>query len=49
MDDQLEESRVNNPMAHSVPSSPESELIGKNIKDAPELVQSANPETYITL
>lgn len=48
MDDQLYESGVNNPMAHSVPDSPESELIGKNLVDAPELVRAANPETYIT-
>jgi dipeptidyl aminopeptidase/acylaminoacyl peptidase len=31
-----------------VPDSPESELIGKNLTDAPELVSAANPETYIT-
>lgn len=48
MDEQLKESKVKNPMAHSIPDSPESELIGKNITDAPELVRNANPETYIS-
>jgi acetyl esterase/lipase len=48
MDEELKESKVNNPQIHSVPDSPESELIGKNITDAPDLVEKANPETYIT-
>lgn len=48
MDAQLKESKVSNPQTHSVPDSPESELIGKNLVDAPELVKAANPETYIT-
>lgn len=48
MDAQLEESAVANPMVHSVPDSPESELIGKNLEQAPELVKAANPETYIS-
>lgn len=48
MDKQLKESGVKDPMAHSVPDSPESELIGKNLEDGPGLVKSANPETYIT-
>lgn len=48
MDEQLKEGNVKNPQIHSVPGSPESELIGKNLMDAPELVQAANPETYIT-
>jgi acetyl esterase/lipase len=48
MDEQLKESKVKNPQIHSVPDSPESELIGKNITDAPELVKAVNPETYIT-
>lgn len=48
MDEQLKESKVKNPQIHSVPDSPESELIGKNLADAPELVKRANPETYIT-
>jgi len=48
MDEQLKESKVKNPQIHSISDSPESELIGKNLSDAPELVQFANPETYIT-
>jgi len=48
MDDQLKESNVKNPQIHSIPDSPESELIGKNLVDAPELVKAVNPETYIT-
>jgi acetyl esterase/lipase len=48
MDEQLKESGVKNPQVHSVPDSPESELIGKNLEDAPDLVRAANPETYIT-
>jgi acetyl esterase/lipase len=48
MDGQLQESKVKNPQVHSIPDSPESELIGKNLQDAPELVRKANPETYIT-
>lgn len=48
MDDQLKESKVKNPQIHSIPDSPESELIGKNLADAPELVKAVNPETYIT-
>jgi acetyl esterase/lipase len=48
MDEQAKESKVNNPQIHSVPDSPESELIGKNLADAPELVKAVNPETYIT-
>lgn len=48
MDEQLRESNVKNPQVHSVPDSPESELIGKNLEDAPDLVRAANPETYIT-
>ena len=48
MDEQLKQSKVKDPQKHSVPDSPESELIGKNLEDAPELVKSANPETYIT-
>lgn len=48
MDEQLTEGRVKNPQVHSVLHSPESELIGKNLADAPELVKAANPETYIT-
>jgi acetyl esterase/lipase len=48
MDEQLKESGVKNPQTHSIPDSPESELIGKNLEDAPELVRAANPETYVT-
>lgn len=48
MDEQLAEGGVKNPQVHSVPHSPESELIGKNLADAPELVKAANPESYIT-
>jgi acetyl esterase/lipase len=48
MDEELRESRVKNPQVHSVPDSPESELIGRNLTDAPDLVEKANPETYIT-
>jgi acetyl esterase/lipase/cytochrome b len=47
MDEDARESKVNNPQIHSIPDSPESELIGKNLADAPELVKAANPETYI--
>lgn len=48
MDEQLKESKVSNPQVHSIQDSPESELIGKNLIDGPELVKAANPETYIT-
>jgi acetyl esterase/lipase len=48
MDEHAKESKVNNPQIHSIPDSPESQLIGKNLADSPELVKAANPETYIT-
>jgi len=48
MDEYLSASGVANPQVHSVPESPESEFIGKNLEDAPELVKEVNPETYIT-
>jgi acetyl esterase/lipase len=48
MDEELKQSKVKNPQVHSVPDSPESELIGRNLADAPDLVEKANPETYIT-
>ena len=48
MDAQLKESKVKNPQIHSIPDSPESELIGKNLADAPDRVRIANPETYVT-
>jgi acetyl esterase/lipase len=48
MDEHAKESKVSNPQIHSIPDSPESQLIGRNLADAPELVKAANPETYIT-
>jgi acetyl esterase/lipase len=48
MDEQLKESKVKNPQIHSISDSPESELIGKNLVDAPDRVRKVNPETYIT-
>jgi len=48
MDEQLKAGKVQNPQIHSTPDSPESELIGKNLVAAPELVRIVNPETYIT-
>jgi acetyl esterase/lipase len=48
MNQQLKEGKVDKPMKHLDPASPESELIGKNIADAPDLVKAANPETYIS-
>jgi len=48
MDAQLKEGKVKNPQVHSIPDSPESELIGKNLADAPDRVRIANPETYVT-
>ncbi len=48
MDVQLKASGVANPQKHSIPNSPESELIGKNLDEAPKLVAAANPETYIS-
>jgi acetyl esterase/lipase len=48
MDDHAKESKVKNPQIHSIPDSPESELIGSNLVDAPDLAKAANPETYIT-
>jgi acetyl esterase/lipase len=48
MDEHAKESKVANPQIHSVPESPESQLIGKNLQDAPDIVKTANPETYIS-
>jgi acetyl esterase/lipase len=48
MDEHLKESGVENPQRHSISDSPESELIGKNLEDAPELVKESNPETYVS-
>ncbi len=36
------------PMVHSDPESPESKLLGCNIRDCPEKVRAANPITYVT-
>jgi len=35
-------------MQHSDCQSPEAELLGKNLKDVPELVKEADPESYIS-
>ncbi len=48
MDEQLKESGVEDPLPHSVPDSPESKLIGNNLKGAIGLVKETNPETYIS-
>ncbi|MBE0673632.1 MAG: alpha/beta hydrolase, partial [Bacteroidales bacterium] len=48
MDAQLKESGVENPQLHSVLDSPESELIGKNLEDATELVYESTPDTYVS-
>jgi dipeptidyl aminopeptidase/acylaminoacyl peptidase len=50
MDEQLAESRLQpEPGAeHSGANSPESLLLGEQITKIPDLVQAANPETYIT-
>jgi len=48
MDEQLYDSGIEDPMQHSVPDSPESLLLGINLPDAPELVEEANPETYVS-
>lgn len=47
MDSDFAELGVNGNQA-SVSSSPESQYIGQNITDAPDLVAKSNPETYIT-
>jgi len=47
MDDQFRESGVDG-QVHNVATSSESLLIGKQINLAKDLVQKANPETYIT-
>lgn len=49
MDDQLAQSGFTAPVEfrHSTPNSPESLLLGDLITSVPELVQAANPETYI--
>lgn len=48
MDDQLHESGAVNPMIHSIPTSPESILLGNNLEDVPELVKEADPGTYVS-
>jgi len=48
MDAQLKESKVKNPMQHSVANSPESKFIGKNISEAIDQVYRSNPENYIS-
>jgi len=48
MDEQLQASQVENPQVHAVPDSPESELLGANLDDAPELVGQADPGTYVS-
>jgi acetyl esterase/lipase len=49
MDDQLAESGLTGPeeFRHNNPNSPESLLLGELITRIPDLVKSANPETYI--
>jgi len=49
MDEHAKESKVANPQVHSIPDSPESQLIGKNLQEAPDNVRAANPETYISM
>jgi acetyl esterase/lipase len=48
MDEQLKESAVENPMRHSIAGSPESNLLGKNIVQVPELVKEADPTTWVS-
>lgn len=50
MDQQLEESGLAPKVEerHNGPNSPESLLLGQTITEVPELVTTANPETYIT-
>ncbi|MDB9823295.1 alpha/beta hydrolase [Deltaproteobacteria bacterium] len=48
MDEQHRESGLGN-ANHGKETSPESRLFGKQIANIPELVDSANPETYITI
>jgi acetyl esterase/lipase len=48
MDEQLKESGFGNPMVHSIPTSPESILLGKNLEDVPSLVKESDPGTYIS-
>jgi len=48
MDEQLEESGVPDPMIHCVPGAPESNLLGQDIRNVPELVKEADPTTYVS-
>jgi acetyl esterase/lipase len=48
MDEQLEKAGFTGFAKHSEASGPESNLVGKPVETAPELVKAANPETYIT-
>jgi len=48
MDEQLKESHEEHPLPASVPNSPASLLLGKNIVDVPDLVRQADPDTYIS-
>jgi len=48
MDEQLEESGVPDPMIHSIPGAPESNLLGRDITLVPELVKEADPGTYVS-
>lgn len=47
MDEQLAESGLQGPGAHSEASSPESRYLGAKITDVPDRAQRANPMTYI--
>lgn len=48
MDELFESSEVEGKQVHNAADSPESILLGQPITAVPELVQAANPETYIT-
>lgn len=48
MDEQLEESGVPDPMIHSIPGAPESKLLGSDITLVPDLVEEADPGTYVS-
>jgi hypothetical protein len=48
MDEQLNESGVEHLMRHSASQSPEAELLSKDLKDVPELVKEADPESYVS-
>ena len=48
MEEQQRESKVKNTKKHNKPDETESEMNGKNLADAPDLVKAVNPETSIT-